>query len=127
MEWSEKKFQGKVNENIASEIAISQVELAKKIGTVKQVLENIFSLYKKLCDFTYFTQETSQRISALERNLNISSMQLPKDPSQSENYFAQTLCTQQELANLTIEESNIKAKLLQLQSSITPHLEILHK
>ena len=25
------------------------------------------------------------------------------------------------------EESNIKAKLLQLQSSITPHMEILHK
>ena len=35
MEWSEKKFQGKVNEKIASEIAISQVELAKKIATVK--------------------------------------------------------------------------------------------
>ena len=127
MEWSEKKFQGKVNEKIASEIALSQVELAKKIAIVKEVLENIFSLYKKLCDFTYFTQETSQRISGLERNLNISSMQLPKDPSQSEKNFAQTLRTQQELATLTIEESNIKAKFLQLQSSITPHLEILHK
>ena len=127
MEWSEKKFQGKVNEKIASEIEISQVELEKKIETVKKVLENIFSLYKKLCDFTYFTQETSQRIAALERNFNISSMQLPKDPSQSEKYFAQTLRTQQELANLTIEERNIKEKLLQLQSSITPHLEILHK
>ena len=54
-------------------------------------------------------------------------MQLPKDPSQSEKHFAQTLCTQLELATLTTEESNIKAKLLQLQSSITPHLEILHK
>ena len=54
-------------------------------------------------------------------------MQLPKDPSQSEKYLAQTLRTQQELANLTTEESNIKAKLLQLHSSITPHLEILHK
>ena len=112
MEWSEKKFQGKVNEKIASEIALSQVELAKKIATIKEVLENIFSLYKKLCDFTYFTQETSQRISALERNLNISSMQLPKDPSQSEKHFAQMLRTQQELATLTTEESNIKAKLL---------------
>ena len=74
MEWSEKKFQGKVNEKIASEIVISQVELTKKIALVKRVLENIFSLYKKFCDFTYFTQETSQRIATLERNLNISSM-----------------------------------------------------
>ena len=97
------------------------------IKKVKKVLENIFSLYKKLCDFTYFTQATSQRISTLERNLNIFSMQLPKDPSQSEKHFSQTLRTQKELAELTTEESTTKAKLLQLQASITPHLEILHK
>lgn len=127
MEWSEKKFQGKVNEKIASEITSSQVELAKVIEKAKKVLENTFSLYKKLCDFSYFTQQTSQRISTLERNLNISSMQLPKDPTQSEKHFAQTLRTQSELAALTSEESTIKVKLLQLQASITPHLEVLHR
>ena len=63
----------------------------------------------------------------MEGDLNISSLQLPKDPSQSEKYFAQTLRTQRELAELQTEESTTKAKLLQLQSSITPHLEILHK
>ena len=42
-------------------------------------------------------------------------------------HFSQTLHTQKELAELTLEGSNIKAKLLQLQFSITPHLEILHK
>ena len=52
MEWSERKFQGKVNEKIASEIVLLQVELGKKIEKAKVVLENIFSLYKKLCDFT---------------------------------------------------------------------------
>ena len=56
MEWSEKKFQGKVNEKISSEIALSQVELATKIEKVKKVLENILSLYRKLCDPTLFTQ-----------------------------------------------------------------------
>ena len=55
MEWSEKNFQGKVNEKISSEIALSQVELATKIEKVKKVLENIFSLYAKLCDPTLFT------------------------------------------------------------------------
>ena len=49
----------KVNEKISSEIALSKVELAKKIEKVKTVLENIFSLYSKLCDPSYFTQETS--------------------------------------------------------------------
>ncbi len=87
MEWSKRKFQVKVNEKISSEIALSQVELAKMIAKVKKVLENIFSLHKKLCDFSYFTQETSQRIMSLERNLKISSMQLPKDPAQSEKHF----------------------------------------
>ena len=37
------------------------------------------------------------------------------------------LHTQKELATLTIEEANIKAKMMQIQSSITPHLEVLHK
>ena len=50
MEWSERKFQGKVNEKISSEIALSQVELATKIDRVKEVLGNILSLYTKLCD-----------------------------------------------------------------------------
>ena len=55
MEWSKKKFQGKVNEKISSDIALSQVELAKKNEKTKTILENVFSLYKKLCDFSYFT------------------------------------------------------------------------
>ena len=50
LEWSKKKFQGKVNEKISSEIALTQVALATKVEEVKKVLENIFSLYTKLCD-----------------------------------------------------------------------------
>ena len=62
----------------------------------------------------------------LERNLKISSMQLPTNLAQSEKRFAQMLHTQRELVILTTEETNIKAKLMQIQSSITPHLEVLH-
>ena len=58
---------------------------------------------------------------SLERNLKISSMQLPKNPAQSEKHFSQTLHT------LIVEEANIKAKLMQIQSLITSHLEVLHK
>ena len=77
MEWSEKKFQAKVNQKIANDIILGQVDLAKKLDKVKVVLGNIFSLYTKLCDFSNFTQETNQKILTLERNLKISSMQLP--------------------------------------------------
>ena len=37
------------------------------------------------------------------------------------------LHTQKELVVLIVEDSNIKAKLMHIQSSITPHLEVLHK
>ena len=96
MEWLEKKFQGKVNQKIANDIILGQVDLAKKLDRVKVVLGNIFSLYTKLCDFSNFTQETNQKILSLERNLKISSMQLPTNPAQSEKYFAQMLHTQRE-------------------------------
>ena len=54
-------------------------------------------------------------------------MHLPTNPTQSEKHFAQTLHTQRELAALLAEEATIKAKLMQIQPSITPHLEVLHK
>ena len=34
MEWSEKKFQGKVNQKISNDIILEQVDLAKKLDRV---------------------------------------------------------------------------------------------
>ena len=73
LEWSKRKLHMKVNEKISSEITLTQFELAKKIEEVKTILGNIFSLYSKLCDSSYFTQETSQKILILEGNLKVSS------------------------------------------------------
>ena len=64
---------------------------------------------------------------SLEGKLKVSISQLPKDPTQSEKYFATTLHTQKELAVLTSDEANIKAKLIQIQSAITPQMKVLHK
>ena len=47
LEWSEKKFQGKVNQKIANDIILGQVDLGKKLDRVKVLLGNIFSLYTK--------------------------------------------------------------------------------
>ena len=57
MEWSKKKFQVNVNQKIANDIILGQVDLTKKLESVKVVLGNIFSLYTKLFDFSNFTQE----------------------------------------------------------------------
>ena len=64
---------------------------------------------------------------SLEKDLKLSTMQLPKDPTQSEKHFHTTLHTQKELVVLIENEVNIKAKLVQIQSTITPHMEILQK
>ena len=59
LEWLERRFKSKVNENISSEIALSQVEMAKKIDRVTEVLWNILSLYAKLCNIAPFTPEVN--------------------------------------------------------------------
>ena len=127
MKWSKKKSLGKVNHNIANDIILGQVELGKQLDKVKVVLGNIFSLYSKLCDFSRFTQEITPKVLSLKSNLKLSSMQLPSNPTNSEKHFTQTLHTQRELFALLAEEATIKEKLMQMQASITPHLEVLHK
>ncbi len=76
-----------MNEKISGEIELTQVALATKVDEVKKVLENIFSLYTKLCEPTLFIQETRHHILSLERNLNILGTRLPQNPAQNEKHF----------------------------------------
>ena len=79
----------------------------------------------KLCNSTIFTQETSQKILSLEGNLKIFGMKLPQNPTQSEKHFNIVLKTQKDIVVLIVEEANTRAKLVQIQASLTPHMEIL--
>ena len=69
LEWSQRKFHTKVLEKISSDIALRQVDLATKMESVKKVLENIFSLYTKLCDVNLFTREVQRAIDQLQGDL----------------------------------------------------------
>ena len=80
LEWLERRFQSKVNENTSTEIALSQVEMAKKIDCVIEVLGNILSLYAKLCNTSPFTHEVGQQILKLEDELKLSSQKLSQNP-----------------------------------------------
>ena len=93
LDWSEKKFQRKVNEKISSNIALTQVALATKVEDVKKVLENIFSFYTKLCNPSLFTHETRSHILSLESQITSSSAKLPMNPAQSEKHFRTLLQT----------------------------------
>ena len=48
MEWSERKFQGKVNEKISNDMELSQVDLAKNLESKNCTLEHILSLQQVL-------------------------------------------------------------------------------
>ena len=59
--------------------------------------------------------------------MKISGIQLPQDPAQSEKHFHTMLHTQKELAVLIADEANTRAKLVQIEATLTPHMEILQK
>ena len=62
----ERKYHTKVMEKISSAIALRQVDLETKIESVKNILEGIYTLYTKLCDVDFVTQETQQSIIWLQ-------------------------------------------------------------
>ena len=123
----EKKFQSKVNEKISGDIVLTQVVLETKVEDVKKVLENIFSLYTKFCNPKIFTQETKSHILSLESQISSLGAKLPMHPTQSEKHFRKFLQTQSHSDALTIDETNIRAKMTSIQATLTPHMVIFHK
>ena len=87
LEWLERRFQSRVNEKIFTKIALSQVEMAKKIDHVIEVLGNISSLYAKLCNTTPFKHEVGQQILKLENELKFSSQKLFQNTIHTEQHF----------------------------------------
>ena len=47
--------------------------------------------------------------------------------AQSEKHFRTLLQTQSQLATLVVDEANIRVKLISIQTTLTPHMEIMHK
>ena len=63
----------------------------------------------------------------LEDKLKLPSQKLSQNPILTEQHFHTFLQTQSKIAILTIEEANIRAKLINIQVSLTPHMEILQQ
>ena len=124
LEWSTKNFQNKVNEKISSDIAHTQVALETKIERVKKVLENIFSLYTKLCNPTLFTQETRNHIPSLESQMTSLGAKFPMALAQNKKHLKTLLQTQSQLATPKLDEANIRSELISIHTTLTPDMEI---
>ena len=58
MDWSSRKYHTKVLVKISNEIALEKVDLSAMVTGVKTLLENIYNMFIKLCDASFFTEET---------------------------------------------------------------------
>ena len=63
----------------------------------------------------------------LEDELKLSSQKLSQNLVQTEQHFHTLLETQRKLAILIEKEANIRAKLIHIQASLIPYMEILKK
>ena len=59
--------------------------------------------------------------------MTLSSEKLTQDSSHAHQNFETLLKTQRKIVVRTIEEANIRAKIISIQASLTPHVDILQK
>ena len=69
---AEKKFENKVLEHIAQQIAIYQVELSTFLGSMETTCTNVSSLFGKLYDVSNFTKEIKGKLSKIDEDLKAS-------------------------------------------------------
>ena len=72
MQRVEKKFENKVLEHIAQQIAIYQVELSTILGSLETSCTNVSSLFGKLCDVSIFTKEIKEKLCKIDEDLKAS-------------------------------------------------------
>ena len=68
----EKKFENKMLELIAEQIAIYQVELSTFLSSLETSCTNVSSLFGKLCDVSNFTKEIKDKLSKIDEDLKAS-------------------------------------------------------
>ena len=76
MEKEENKFDNKVLEHVAQQIAIQQVELSKILTNLETSHTNVTSLFVKLCDVTKYTKEIKSNLNKIDEDLIASTMKL---------------------------------------------------
>ena len=69
IEKAKRKFDDKVLEQIAQQIAIKQVELATFLGNFENSFRNAASLFEKLCDVSRFTKEIKEKLNKIDNDM----------------------------------------------------------
>ncbi|GLJ04869.1 hypothetical protein SUGI_0005160 [Cryptomeria japonica] len=127
IERTEKKFDNKVLEHIAQQIAIKQVELTTILAKLENSFNNVTSFFAKLCDVTEFTKEIRDQLKKIDDDLKVSAQQLQLDPSSSSTHHSNIRFLLDKQSELLREDARIRSTLLDIQNMILPNMDTMQK
>ncbi|GLJ26565.1 hypothetical protein SUGI_0514850 [Cryptomeria japonica] len=108
IERTEKKFDNKVLEHIAQQIAIKQVELTTILAKLENSFNNVTSFFAKLCDVTEFTKGIRDQLKKIDDDLKASVQQLQLDPSSSSTHHSNIRFLLDKQSELLREDARIR-------------------
>ncbi|GLJ38464.1 hypothetical protein SUGI_0783340 [Cryptomeria japonica] len=114
IERTEKKFDNKVLEHIAQQIAIKQVELTTSLAKLENSFNNVTSFFAKLCDVTEFTKGIRDQLKKVDDDLKASAQQLQLDPSSSSTHHSKIRVLSDKQSELLREDARIRSTLLDI-------------
>ncbi|GLJ28980.1 hypothetical protein SUGI_0571960 [Cryptomeria japonica] len=127
IERTEKKFDNKVLEHIAQQIAIKQVELTTSLAKLENSFNNVTSFFAKLCDVTEFTKGIRDQLKKVDDDLKASAQQLQLDPSSSSTHHSKIRVLSDKQSELLREDARIRSTLLDIQNMILPIMDTMQK
>ncbi|GLJ30947.1 hypothetical protein SUGI_0617070 [Cryptomeria japonica] len=127
IERTEKKFDNKVLEHIAQQIAIKQVELTTILAKLENSFNNVTSFFAKLCDVTEFTKGIRDQLKKIDDDLKASAQQLQLDPSSSSTHHSNIRFLLDKQSELLREDARIRSTLLDIQNMILPNMDTMQK
>ncbi|GLJ49406.1 hypothetical protein SUGI_1045760 [Cryptomeria japonica] len=127
IERTKKKFDNKVLEHIAQQIAIKQVELTTILAKLENSFNNVTSFFAKLCDVTEFTKGIRDQLKKVDDDLKASAQQLQLDPSSSSTHHSKIRVLSDKQLELLREDARIRSTLLDIQNMILPNMDTMQK
>ena len=114
IEKAKKKFDNKVLEHIAQQIAIKQVELATFLANFENSFKNATSLFAKLCDVSRFTKEIKEKLNKIDNDMQESALAFQSDPSSSISHHSKMKYLAALQEELLREEERIRENLIEI-------------
>ncbi|GLJ22159.1 hypothetical protein SUGI_0416310 [Cryptomeria japonica] len=127
IERTEKKFDNKVLEHIAQQIAIKQVELTTSLAKLENSFNTVTSFFAKLCDVTEFTKGIRDQLKKVDDDLKASAQQFQLDPSSSSTHHSKIRVLSDKQSKLLREDARIRSTLLDIQNMILPNMDTMQK